>query len=280
MSGAPSRSRKRSGRSTVRRCRACARAMYRGSNHGPWAFSCVPPARSLGEILARFCGFSRCYGQENFPSVFLALTSPVAHAEGSGAMMRSCSSRPRHRASAIVECIRGVQTAEGGRRFQFCIERFQSVGRLFLQLGNLVTFNFGILAALGRSARSAARLVPDVVASRLLRPYHFPALIQSFQSVAAPFPGDSDFDRGCGLGRAVGSAAGAPKPPRWRADTTPLGGAEDTDGTNAGLFRYTEGTVPGIPFDRKIYRKNLLYICFSFEISDPTPRRTRSAGPA
>ena len=118
--------------------------MYRGSNHGPWAFSCVPPARSLGEILARFCGFSRCYGQENFPSVFLALTSPVAHAEGTGAMMRSCSTRPRHRASAIAECVRGVQTAEGRRRFQFCIERFQSVGRPFfpfLQLGNLVTFN-------------------------------------------------------------------------------------------------------------------------------------------
>src|SRR5271170_145044 len=32
--------------------------------------------------------------------------------------------------------------------------------------------------------------VPHLVASRLPRPYHFPARIQSFQAVAAPFPGD------------------------------------------------------------------------------------------
>jgi hypothetical protein len=32
--------------------------------------------------------------------------------------------------------------------------------------------------------------VPDVVGSRLPRPYHFRAQIQSFQAVAAPFPGD------------------------------------------------------------------------------------------
>ena len=119
-------------------------------------------------------------------------------------MMRSCSSRPRHRASAIVECMRGVQAAEGRRRFQFCIERFQVVGRLFLQLAtwSLSTLAFSQLSV-GADGQPRGR-VPDVVASRLLRPYHFPALIQSFQSVAAPFPGDSDFDRGCGLGRSVG----------------------------------------------------------------------------
>ena len=33
--------------------------------------------------------------------------------------------------------------------------------------------------------------VLDLVAPRLPRPYHFPARIQSFQAVAAPFPGDS-----------------------------------------------------------------------------------------
>ena len=32
---------------------------------------------------------------------------------------------------------------------------------------------------------------PDVVGSRLPRPYHFRARIQSYQAVAAPFPGDS-----------------------------------------------------------------------------------------
>src|SRR5271170_5566208 len=33
--------------------------------------------------------------------------------------------------------------------------------------------------------------VPDVVGSRLPRPYHFRARIQSFQAVAAPFPVDA-----------------------------------------------------------------------------------------
>jgi hypothetical protein len=33
--------------------------------------------------------------------------------------------------------------------------------------------------------------IPDLVGTRLPSPYHFPARIQSFQAVAAPFPGDS-----------------------------------------------------------------------------------------
>jgi hypothetical protein len=48
--------------------------------------------------------------------------------------------------------------------------------------------------------------VPDVVGSRLPRPYHFRARIQSFQAVAAPFPGDPTpellFD-GCGISRVA-----------------------------------------------------------------------------
>jgi hypothetical protein len=35
--------------------------------------------------------------------------------------------------------------------------------------------------------------VPHLVASRLPRPYHFPARIQSFQPVASPFPGELRF---------------------------------------------------------------------------------------
>src|ERR1700678_1536944 len=51
--------------------------------------------------------------------------------------------------------------------------------------------------------------VPDVVGSRLLRPYHSRARIQSFQAVAAPSPGDPTpqllFD-GSGISRvAVGT---------------------------------------------------------------------------
>jgi len=48
--------------------------------------------------------------------------------------------------------------------------------------------------------------VPDVVGSRLPRPYHFPARIQSFQAFAAPFPGDS------GLPSASRAARRAPGP--------------------------------------------------------------------
>jgi hypothetical protein len=53
--------------------------------------------------------------------------------------------------------------------------------------------NFFILAACQAGVahgRPRAR-VPDLVGSRLPRPYQFRARIQSFQAVAAPFPGDS-----------------------------------------------------------------------------------------
>ena len=40
-------------------------------------------------------------------------------------------------------------------------------------------------------ARTPRARVPHLVASRLPRPYHFPARIQSFQAVAAPLPGNA-----------------------------------------------------------------------------------------
>src|SRR5271169_1207159 len=69
--------------------------------------------------------------------------------------------------------------------------------------------NFATLSFLGRQPESAhgqprAR-VPDLVGSRLPRPYHFRARIQSFQAVAAPFP------RRRGNGAA---SAGDEAPPR------------------------------------------------------------------
>ena len=75
-------------------------------------------------------------------------------------------------------------TAERQCRFQFCIERFQSIRHLFLQLRHSCGSSAG--AAHGQPAR-----VPDLVGSRLPSPYQFRARIQSFQAVAAPFPGDS-----------------------------------------------------------------------------------------
>jgi hypothetical protein len=50
---------------------------------------------------------------------------------------------------------------------------------------------FATLSFLRSRARSAARPLRHLVGSRLPGPYHFRARIQSFQPVAAPFPGDS-----------------------------------------------------------------------------------------
>ena len=57
--------------------------------------------------------------------------------------------------------------------------------RLFLQT----------LATAGVAAGQLRAGVLDLVGLRLPRPYHFPARIQSFQAVAAPFPGDSVLPR-------------------------------------------------------------------------------------
>ena len=57
------------------------------------------------------------------------------------------------------------------------------------ELRNFATLSFSRLL----SRRQPRARVPDLVGSRPPRPYHFPARIQSFQAVAAPFPGDSVF---------------------------------------------------------------------------------------
>ena len=81
---------------------------------------------------------------------------------------------------------------ESRRRFQFCVERFQSIRRLFLSLRNFV-----ILAARQPEPHNGQPrgYVPYLVGSRLPRPYHFAARIQSFQAIAAPFPGASFFSQ-------------------------------------------------------------------------------------
>ncbi len=70
--------------------------------------------------------------------------------------------------------------------------------------------------------------VPDIVGARLPRPYHFPARIQSFQAVAAPFPGGLRCCREVLSRRDPGDRKGGCEPcyfasflrhgfPRWRA---------------------------------------------------------------
>ncbi len=79
--------------------------------------------------------------------------------------------------------------------FQFCIERFQWLGRLFLQLWPTPE-SLSLFRPFSRSAPGQPRArILDLVGSRLARPYHFPARIQSFQAAAAPFPGDSVLPR-------------------------------------------------------------------------------------
>jgi hypothetical protein len=55
--------------------------------------------------------------------------------------------------------------------------------------------------------------VPDVVGSRLPRPYHFPARIQSFQAFAAPFPGDSVLPSGAAVFKLLSFILGLECPP-------------------------------------------------------------------
>jgi hypothetical protein len=67
------------------------------------------------------------------------------------------------------------------------MERFQSAGRLLFNFLSTLSF---LRLSVGAHGQHLARVL-DIVASRHPRPYHFRALIQSFQAVAAPFPGDS-----------------------------------------------------------------------------------------
>ena len=56
--------------------------------------------------------------------------------------MQSSSTQTVGRSGLFLRKVRSLRVADRRRRFQFCMERFQSVGRLFLQ-----QCNFVILAA-------------------------------------------------------------------------------------------------------------------------------------
>src|SRR5271168_4016165 len=103
-----------------------------------------------------------------------------------------------------------------GRRFQFCIRRFQSIRRLFLRLCHSPGSPAGV-------AHGQPRAVPDLVGSGLASPYHFRARIQSFQTVAAPFPGDSVLPSG-----PLVAAVPATETPRFKRST--IGSAVSRDG--------------------------------------------------
>jgi hypothetical protein len=95
--------------------------------------------------------------------------------------MRSSSTRTAGRFGLLPRKVRSLRVADRRRRFQFCMERFQSVGRLFLQ-----QCNFVVLA--GRQPES--RLVSRAPVYHILWVRGFRAL---------PFPGaDSIFSSRCG----------------------------------------------------------------------------------
>jgi hypothetical protein len=71
--------------------------------------------------------------------------------------------------------------------FSFASNDFRALGTFFR---SWVTPEQPRPLSVGAHGEPRAR-VPHLVASRLPRHYHFRALIQSFQAVAAPFPGDS-----------------------------------------------------------------------------------------
>ena len=67
------------------------------------------------------------------------------------------------------------------------------------------------------NAGSPARRIPDIVGTRLPSPYHFRARIQSFQAVAAPFPGDSVLPSSHLVAATPASEAASVRPARGTA---------------------------------------------------------------
>ena len=120
---------------------------------------------------AFFCNFPSSAGDGSSPGA--ASVSASGAPAGAAARSPVCSSRPRS--------------------FRI-LSRFLAISMLceaenFPPASARVEFD-NVLAAPGRSARSAARRCTRCCGSRLPSPYHLRARIQSFQAFAAPFPGD------------------------------------------------------------------------------------------
>jgi hypothetical protein len=212
--------------------------------------------------------------------VFLALTSPVAHAEGRGAMMRSCSSRRRLRASAIAECMSAFKRQKAGADSSSASSDFKSLGAFFC---NLPTWSLSTLASsqfsVGAHGQPRGR-VPDVVASRLLRPYHFRALIQSFQSVAAPFPGDSGLTEIAGLGGRSASGRRPEAASLGEPIRRPSAGRKIRDGTMQDSFGMQKAGYQRFGLIETYIAKIYYISVLASKFPTPTPRRTGSAGAA
>jgi len=79
--------------------------------------------------------------------------------------------------------------------FSFASNVFNGLGAFFCSFGQHRNLCRCFGASAGVAPGQPRARVLDLVGSRLPRPYHFPARIQGFQAVAAPFPGDSILPR-------------------------------------------------------------------------------------
>jgi hypothetical protein len=147
-------------------------------------FVSSPLARFSGEIPSRFCGFSRRYGQENFRPAFWRRGRRGVRLRSTGADFSFASSDFKALGACFCNFPIGSRFRKPLRGIHvISIGYTESKPNSFLQLSHS-------LSARVAHGQPRAR-VPHLVGSQLSRPYHFRARIQSFQAVAAPFPGDS-----------------------------------------------------------------------------------------
>jgi hypothetical protein len=124
-------------------------------------------------------------------------------------LTRLAFSRKRNRRRRTIprQRARPASPAAIGADFSFASSDFKASGAFFCNFCNLSFLR-------SRAGHPGARLL-HLVGSRLPGPYHFRARIQSFQPLAAPFPGDSVSS---GPSRA---AIPAPKTPLSNTDDRP-----------------------------------------------------------
>jgi len=132
-------------------------------------------------------------GQEKFPSRSCGQSaSSGRQREATSAVGRS---KPRGRSLANELALRFRRRH---RRFQFCIERFQNLGRLFLQL-------FATLSFLRSRARSAARSLTTSCGFSASEPLPFPGANSIFSTCCGAISGRLRFCRQALSRRASGT---------------------------------------------------------------------------
>src|SRR5271163_2229364 len=193
-------------------------------------FSPLPLLRPGGERIAPSgAGADFSFASSDFKTLgafFCNFPSLDGRRLQSGAAWVSASGAPaRERRLGSIACL--FVAPARLPRFFLGFERFHCFARRKISFrpraSNSTTF---LRPPAGAHGQPRAR-VPDVVASRLPRPYHSRARIQSFQAVAAPFPGDSVLPSRQEICRAARDRLGSEKKSESAAtaDPPPCGAA-------------------------------------------------------